>query len=153
MSVWVVSPDYLCRWQSRYPYIVLGGYLHILGAPCVQSCFTLWISDSNRVVVYDRYSKSRLVCVWLSDLDFAMALLFHNTFPMIVFNNLNVVVLWYYKWRVKFIVGISVSIDRVSLLCNIVIVEIWSMWVFDFKLPMQLNVSVLLIANVDEVHV
>ena len=57
----VVSLDYL--------YIVLGGYLRILGAPSVQSCCTLCISASYRVLVYGRYHKSRLVCVWLSGLN------------------------------------------------------------------------------------
>ena len=55
--------------RSRYMYIVLGGYLHVLGAPSVQSCCTISISASYRVFVYGRYRKSRLVCVWLSDLD------------------------------------------------------------------------------------
>ena len=41
-------------------YIVLGGYLRILGAPSVQSCCTLSISTSHRVFVYDRYRKSCL---------------------------------------------------------------------------------------------
>ena len=44
--------------RSRYLYIVLWGYLRIL-----------WISASYHVFVYGRYRKSRLVCVWLSDLD------------------------------------------------------------------------------------
>ena len=48
---------------------VFGGYLRILGAPSVQSCCTLSMSASYRVFVCDRYRKSRLVCVWLSDLD------------------------------------------------------------------------------------
>ena len=30
--------------RSRYMFIVLGGYLRILGAPSVQSCYTLSIS-------------------------------------------------------------------------------------------------------------
>ena len=30
---------------------------------------------------------------------------------MIVYSNFNVVVLGYYKWRVKFLVGISFSFD------------------------------------------
>ena len=54
---------------SRYLYIVLGGYLCILGASRIQSSCTLSISASYHVFVYDRYRKSRLVCVWLSDLD------------------------------------------------------------------------------------
>ena len=45
-AVWVVSGDRLCPGsvrvgvdgRSRYLYIVLGGYQHILGAPRVQSC-------------------------------------------------------------------------------------------------------------------
>ena len=32
--------------RSKYLYILLGGYLHILGVPSVQSCCTLWISAS-----------------------------------------------------------------------------------------------------------
>ena len=39
MSVCIVSLDYLCRCQpvrSRYLYIVLGGYLRILGAPSIS---------------------------------------------------------------------------------------------------------------------
>ena len=62
----------LCRCvdgRSRHLYIVLGGYLGILGAPRVQSCCTLWISASYSVFVYGRYRKSRLVCVWVSDMD------------------------------------------------------------------------------------
>ena len=55
--------------RSGYLYIVLGGYLRILGAPRVQSCCTLWIYASQRVFVYGRYCKSRFVCVCLSDLD------------------------------------------------------------------------------------
>ena len=46
MSVCVVSLDYLCCGRSMYLYIVLGGFLHILGAPSVQSCCTLSISVS-----------------------------------------------------------------------------------------------------------
>ena len=37
----------------------------------VQSCCTLSISASYCVFVYGRYRKSRLVSVWLSDLDFS----------------------------------------------------------------------------------
>ena len=49
--------------SSRYLYIVLGGYLRILGAPSVQSCCTLWISASYCVFVYGTYRKSDLfVC-------------------------------------------------------------------------------------------
>ena len=69
MSVWGVSLDYLCR--SRYLCIVLGGYLHIWGAPSVQSCCTLWISTFWHVFVYGRYHKSRLSCLKLSDLDWS----------------------------------------------------------------------------------
>ena len=32
--------------RSMYLYIMLGGFLHILGAPSVQSCCTLSISAS-----------------------------------------------------------------------------------------------------------
>ena len=31
VCVWVVSLDYLCRWQSKYLYNVLGGYMRIIG--------------------------------------------------------------------------------------------------------------------------
>ena len=46
MSVWVciICVDDM----SRYLYIVLGRYLHIFGAPSVQSCCTLSISASYR---------------------------------------------------------------------------------------------------------
>ena len=53
-------------------YIVIGGYLRILGASTVQSCCTLWISASCHVFVYGRYRKYRLVYVWLSDLDLSL---------------------------------------------------------------------------------
>ena len=39
---WIICVD--CR--SRYLYIVLCGFLRILGAPSVQSCCTLSISSS-----------------------------------------------------------------------------------------------------------
>ena len=55
--------------RSRYLYFVLGGYLRILGAPSVQSCCTLSMSASYRVFVCVEYRKSRLVYMWLSDLD------------------------------------------------------------------------------------
>ena len=55
--------------MSRCLYIVICGYLRILGAPSVQSCCTFSISASYRIFVCGRYRKSRLVCVWLSDLD------------------------------------------------------------------------------------
>ena len=63
-----------CEWilcvdsRSRYLYIVIGGYLRILGASSVQSCGTPLIYVSYCVFVYGIYCKSRLVCV-LSDLD------------------------------------------------------------------------------------
>ena len=45
-------------------YIVLSGYLRILGAPSVQSCCTLSISASYHVFVYGRYCNPDLfVCV------------------------------------------------------------------------------------------
>ena len=50
-------------------YIVLGGYLRILGAPIVQSCCTLLISASYLIFFCNIHRKSRLVYVWLSDLD------------------------------------------------------------------------------------
>ena len=53
LEVWVVlSLCELCvrilcvNDRSRYLYIVLGGYMRILGAPSVQSCCPLWISTS-----------------------------------------------------------------------------------------------------------
>ena len=55
--------------NARSLCIVLGGYLRILCTPTVQVCFTLSISASYRLLVCDRYRKSRLVCVLLSDLD------------------------------------------------------------------------------------
>ena len=54
--------------RSRYLYNVIGGYLRILGAHNIQSCCTYWISASYRVFVYDRYRKSSIVYVWLSDM-------------------------------------------------------------------------------------
>ena len=44
-------------------YIVLGGYMRILGAPSVKSCCTLLISASYRVFVYVIYRTTRFfVC-------------------------------------------------------------------------------------------
>ena len=43
--------------RSRNLYSVLGGHLHILGAPSVQSCCTLSISASYHVFVLGRYRK------------------------------------------------------------------------------------------------
>ena len=57
--VWIICVD----GRSTYLCIVLGGYLHIWGAPSVQLCCTLWISAFWHVFVYDRYHKSRLVCL------------------------------------------------------------------------------------------
>ena len=42
LRVWIICVD----GRSRYLYIVLGGFLRILGAPSVQSCCTLLISAS-----------------------------------------------------------------------------------------------------------
>ena len=42
LSVCVVSLNSVDG-RSRYLYFVLGGYMHILGAPSVQSCCTLSI--------------------------------------------------------------------------------------------------------------
>ena len=44
LCVWILCID----GRSRYLYIVLGGYLHILGAPSVQSCCTISISCGSR---------------------------------------------------------------------------------------------------------
>ena len=46
MCVCVVSGIICIDVRSRYLYIVLGGYLSILGAPSGQSCCTLSISAS-----------------------------------------------------------------------------------------------------------
>ena len=46
MSVCVVSLEYLCRWHVQISVYCAHGYLHILGAPSVQSCCTLCISAS-----------------------------------------------------------------------------------------------------------
>ena len=43
--------------------------MRILGAPIVQSCCTLWISASYSLFHYGRYRKSKLLCVWVLDLD------------------------------------------------------------------------------------
>ena len=51
-------------------YIVLSGYLHIFGLSSVQSCCNLSISASYYVFVCGRYRRSRLACVWFSDLDY-----------------------------------------------------------------------------------
>ena len=60
----------LCVYRrSIYLYIVLGGFLRILGAPSVLSCCTLLISASQLICVCGRYRKSGHVCVMLSDLD------------------------------------------------------------------------------------
>ena len=65
---WVVLC--LCEWilyvagRSMYLYIVLGRYLHILGAPSVQSCCTLLISTSYHVFFCARYRNCRFICLW-----------------------------------------------------------------------------------------
>ena len=57
LCLWELWVGILCvDGRSRYQYIVLGGYQHILG---VQSCSTLLISASYRVFVYGIYLKSR----------------------------------------------------------------------------------------------
>ena len=43
LCVWIFCVD----GRSMYLYIVLGGYLVILGAHIVKSCCTLWISAST----------------------------------------------------------------------------------------------------------
>ena len=55
--------------RSRYLYIVLGGYLYILGEPRVQFCCTFSISASYCAFFGGIYLKFRLVLVSLSDLD------------------------------------------------------------------------------------
>ena len=64
LRIWIICVD----GRPMHLYIVLGGYLHIFGALRVQSCCTLSISASYRVFVGGRYHKSRLVCMWLSDI-------------------------------------------------------------------------------------
>ena len=66
MFVCVLSLHYLCGLSVQVSVYCAR---NILGAPSVQSCCTLSISASDHVFVYDRYCKSRLACVWLSDLD------------------------------------------------------------------------------------
>ena len=63
ICVCIVGLYSLCRWKSRYMYIVQDGYLSIIGAPSVQSCCTISISASYRIFACGRYRKSRLVCV------------------------------------------------------------------------------------------
>ena len=58
--------------SSSYLYIVICGYMCILGDPGFICCCTLWISASYSVFVYGRYRKSRLICVELLDLDFTL---------------------------------------------------------------------------------
>ena len=53
-------------------YIVIGGYLRILGTSSVQLSCTSSISATCRVTVYGRYRKSRIVCGLLSDLDLSL---------------------------------------------------------------------------------
>ena len=48
-------------------------------------------------------------------------------------NSQRYPVLWYYKWRVKFIVVISVSFNWASRLSRHFF-KTWSIWVFHFKL-------------------
>ena len=50
--------EFLVQMAGPGIYSVLGGYLHILGAPTVQSCCILLISASYRVFVYGRYRES-----------------------------------------------------------------------------------------------
>ena len=63
---------------SWYQYIVLCGYLHILGTHSVQSCCTLLISATYRVFVCSRSSKPSLICVWLLDLYFSRRARFYE---------------------------------------------------------------------------
>ena len=46
MYVCVLTFFFCVDGRSRYLHIVLGGYQRILGAPSVQSCYTLSISTS-----------------------------------------------------------------------------------------------------------
>ena len=65
----IMSLDYLCRWQIQiFVYCVWRISAHLRCTQC-SILFTLCISASYRVFVYGRYCNSRLVCVWLSDLD------------------------------------------------------------------------------------
>ena len=53
-----MSPDSLCRWQVQvYIYIEFGGYMRILGAPSVQSCYLLpkvylFMADSANIELF-----------------------------------------------------------------------------------------------------
>ena len=59
VRVWILCVD----GRSRYLYIVLGGYLCILGAPSVQSFCTLLISGSNLYLsVADIANPDLFVC-------------------------------------------------------------------------------------------
>ena len=73
LSVCVVILDSLCRRQvqvSVYCARRISAHLRcILDASRVQLCCTLSISASYRVFVCCKYRKSKLACVWLSDLD------------------------------------------------------------------------------------
>ena len=68
MSVCVVTPDSLCRWQIQVSVYCARRIPADL--KCTQcSILFLWISASYHVFVYDIYRKYRLVCVRSSDLD------------------------------------------------------------------------------------
>ena len=54
LLVWIICVD----GRPRYMYIMLGGYLRILGAPIVQSYNTLSIFASYRVFGCGKYRKS-----------------------------------------------------------------------------------------------
>ena len=59
--------NYVCvDGRSRYLYIVLGGYLLILGAPSGQSCCTLSISASYRDITrfYEEQRQPSSGSVW-----------------------------------------------------------------------------------------
>ena len=55
---------------------VLGGYLRFLGAPSVQFCWTLWISDPSCICLC-QISQIQ-TCVWLSDLELSEITRFHK---------------------------------------------------------------------------
>ena len=63
LCLFAVRMDYACRWQVQISVYCDRRTLRILSAPSVQSCCTLSIHASYRILVCVRYHKSILVCV------------------------------------------------------------------------------------------
>ena len=76
-----VSLDPMCRWHVQLSVYCAKRIPAHLGCTQFQPCCTLTISASYRVFVCGRYRKSRLVCVWLSDLDMSRHRPFQSTLP------------------------------------------------------------------------